>query len=348
MVNKMSKVSVLVPVYNVEKYLKECLDSISNQTLKDIEIICINDGSTDSSLAILNEYALRDNRFKVVNKENSGYGASLNIALSMAQSKYIGIIEPDDYIEPEMLECFYEKAEEHNLDFIKGDYYTYETIPIIKNTLFVSFDKSRVYDKVIKPIDYNEVFNGSASIWSAVYNSEFLKKNNICFLETPGASFQDTSFWIRVLFSANRALFINKAFNHYRIDNELSSVKSNSKVFCICDEIHFLEKLYKNDAEKRLIINTLKIDKYTWNYNRLNKKGKKLFSKIYFNELWSIIKNKEYIEDLLPVENVVSCIKNLYKCKLVFKIFSIQRYPKYIKLCFLGIHFKFKYLRNLV
>ena len=104
----MPKISVIMPTYNVEKYLASALESVINQTFGDIEIICINDGSTDNSLHILEDYAAKDKRIKIINKENSGYGASMNIALKQAKGEYISIVETDDFIEFNMLERLYE------------------------------------------------------------------------------------------------------------------------------------------------------------------------------------------------------------------------------------------------
>ena len=106
----MIKVSIVIPVYNVQKYLHECLDSLINQTLKDIEIICINDGSTDNSLNILKEYALKDSRIKVIDKENEGQGIARNLGIELAQGEFIGFVDPDDWLEPEMLEMMYNQA----------------------------------------------------------------------------------------------------------------------------------------------------------------------------------------------------------------------------------------------
>ena len=103
-------ISLLVPICNVERYLRECLDSAQGQTLTDIEIICINDGSTDSSLEIINEYASRDDRFIVIDKPNSGYGDSMNKGLSIAKGEYVGILESDDFFEPDALELMYKAA----------------------------------------------------------------------------------------------------------------------------------------------------------------------------------------------------------------------------------------------
>ena len=115
----MAKVSIVIPIYNVEKYLRQCLDSVVNQTLRDIEIICVNDGSKDSSLAIMKEYAERDERVKIIDKPNSGYGNSMNRGFDMACGEYIGIVESDDYADPEMFERLYATAKENELDVVK-------------------------------------------------------------------------------------------------------------------------------------------------------------------------------------------------------------------------------------
>ena len=101
--NRRLKVSILVPVYNTERFLAECLDSLVGQTLKEIEIICINDGSTDGSLGILQRYAKDDKRIRILNKKNTGYGDSMNVGLSEATGEYIGIVEPDDFVEFDIL-----------------------------------------------------------------------------------------------------------------------------------------------------------------------------------------------------------------------------------------------------
>lgn len=98
----MTKVSVIMPVYNVGEYLEECLKSVINQTLKEIEIICVNDGSTDGSLQILNKFVELDKRIRIINKENTGYGHSVNCGIDEAQGEYIGVVETDDYIDASM------------------------------------------------------------------------------------------------------------------------------------------------------------------------------------------------------------------------------------------------------
>ena len=114
----MLKVSVIVPICNVEKYLEQCLMSLSAQTLQEMEIICINDGSKDGSSAIAHKFAAKDTRFRVIDKENSGYGKTMNLGLSLAQGEYVGIVESDDFIEPKMFSYLYELADKHRADVV--------------------------------------------------------------------------------------------------------------------------------------------------------------------------------------------------------------------------------------
>lgn len=266
----MVKVSILIPIYNVEKYLEQCLSSAINQTLKEIEIICVDDGSTDSSGQILDKYALRDSRIKVLHKENSGYGASLNRALEIAQGEYIGIIESDDFAELDMYETLYQIAALNSLDCIKSNYYRYS-------------EDGKVYHEVLGGCEYGVVFSsdenmgkfctGAINIWAGIYRREFLLKNGIRFLCTPGASYQDLSFWFKVYVSAERSYFTKKAFINYRVDNAASSMKSKDKVFCICDEIaecrQYLYRTKRNlDVFYPRLIKVMH-EVYRWNANRI-------------------------------------------------------------------------------
>ena len=119
----MVKVSVIIPVYNTEEYLKSCIDSVIRQSLKEIEIICVDDGSTDACPQILDDYAKMDERIVVVHKENGGYGNAINIGMKMAKGEYVGIVESDDMILANMYERLYEQAKTNDLDIIKGGCY---------------------------------------------------------------------------------------------------------------------------------------------------------------------------------------------------------------------------------
>lgn len=340
----MPQVSVIIPVYNVEKYLRQCLDSVINQTLKDIEIICVDDGSTDNCPNILDEYAAKDARIKIIHKKNEGYGKAMNVGISHARGEYIGIVEPDDYIELNMYETLYKIAEQNDLDFVKGDYYKYQNLKKIKNDIFKILKKQNAYNKKVTPQDYicNFVQPG-CSIWAGIYNLNFLKTHNIKFLETPGASYQDTGFWTLVLIEASNAIYIDTPFYHYRIDNNDSSVKDTTKkIFCISDEHHYVEYRYKGNNKLRKIINSFKIDKYTWNYNRLTNDSKKQFYKLYDKELREVIKNNDYIEGAIKPHILDDCKEILYKNSIKSKIFSTYKTNSHKVINLLWLRFKIK------
>lgn len=267
-------ISLLVPIYNVERYLSTCLDSAVSQTLSDIEIICINDGSTDASLSIIEDFAKRDDRIRVIDKSNSGYGASMNKGIDVANGEFIGILESDDFFEPDALEVLYSAAIEADVDVAKADFFFYWSKPEEKDERFGWVDAGA--PKVAVPMDYPEVFYRKPSIWSAIYRRSFLEKNGIRFLETPGASYQDTSFNFKVWACASRVALINRAVLHYRQDNESSSINSPGKAFCVCDEYgemeRFVSSLPQSDEKERLlrILVRLRFDTYMWNYERLS------------------------------------------------------------------------------
>ena len=306
----MPKVSVVIPIYNVEKYLHQCLDSVIGQTLKDIEIICVNDGSTDSSLDIINEYASKDNRIIVINKKNTGYGNSMNIGFDRAMGEYIGIIESDDYADANMFEYLYEQAKNNNLDVIKSSYYFYYSRPQeknIKQEIASEIMCKRIFcprKDFMAPMEMVEFFNIKPTIWSSLYRKTFIRKNNIRFNETPGASYQDASFNFKVWCCAERVQLTNEAFLHYRQDNENSSVNSSGKVFCVCDEYKEMERFLIAHpllpSELRLIKNRIKYDSYMWNYERLALKYKYLFIERASLELKEDMENgnieKKYFE----------------------------------------------------
>lgn len=263
-------VSILVPICNVDKYLRQCLDSIVSQTLKDIEIILINDGSKDSSLEIIKEYAEKDSRIVVIDKLNSGYGDSMNIGLGLAKGKYIGIVESDDWIDSNMFEVLSQHAENDKLDIIRSEFYNYSTKDgdknIKTNTSFV------VHDKVVSPSLETSIFFQQPSIWANLYLRTFLIENKINFLPTPGASYQDTSFSFKVYACANRFKMISDAFYHYRIDGGSSSFQNNTKIYCVHDEYQEIWKYVKEiglcDKYKDIIAQA-QFSGYKWNFNRL-------------------------------------------------------------------------------
>lgn len=267
------KVSVLVPVCNVERYLEECLDSLAAQSFTNFEAICINDGSTDGSRAIIQRYMDADKRFRVIDKPNSGYGASMNMGLANAVGEYIAILESDDFFEPNALELLVDAAERNQSDVVKADFYLYWSTPQKRDELFHIVDDLEI-GRTLRPIDDLAIFFRKPSIWSALYRASFLRENGIDFLETPGASYQDAGFNFKVWASAERATFIAEPVLHYRQDNEKSSVNSAAKVYCVCDEYAsmaaFVNDRFEGDSRLMGILECMKFDSYMWNFDRLS------------------------------------------------------------------------------
>lgn len=247
----MAKVSLIIPAYNVEPYLVECMESVTRQTLHDLEIICINDGSQDGTLRILQEYAERDSRIIVIDKENGGYGIGMNIGLGKASGEYIGIVEPDDFVPLMMYEDLYQSAKKWDLDFIKADFYRFTRSSEGDMTLFYNHLSPN-------PQDYNTVFNPSEkpdalryimNTWSGIYKRSFLEEYHIRHNETPGASFQDNGFWFQTFIYAKRAMILDHPYYMNRRDNPNSSVSNPQKVYCMNVEYDYIRDILMRDKD---------------------------------------------------------------------------------------------------
>lgn len=232
----MVKISVIIPVYNEEDYLNECLDSIVNQSLEDIEIICVDDGSTDNSLNILKSYE-SDNRIKIIPKENSGLGASRNVALDIAQGEYIVFMDSDDYLNLNALEALYDLAESKSLDCIiyKIANFNDRTRKESHTDYFdMSFLRDRVGDNVF---DWSYVkdclFQISVTSPSKLFKRQMIE--NIRFPE--GLLFEDTLFFIKVLFNAQRMYFLDE-YLYYRRIHSNSITNSYYAEFSDCITIY--------------------------------------------------------------------------------------------------------------
>ena len=290
------KISILVPCCNVEKYLRQCLDSIVSQTLRDMEIIVINDGSTDGTLDIIKEYAARDARIRVLDKENEGYGKSMNRGLDMARGEYIGIVESDDWVDSDMFEQLVALADQYQVDVVKSDFYCYTTTDGEKNEKAYSFSMAHcgLLTKVNKQCGVFEW----PSIWSAIYRREFLNKNDIRFLGSPGASYQDLGFNFKVWVTAKSAYLTERAYLHYRCDNANSSVKSSGKIFCVCDEWNEIDRYLSARPELqqrcRKLIPHVKLGGYLWNYRRLTADGRAKFTPRFRRDFSEYIRRGDF------------------------------------------------------
>lgn len=218
----MTKVSVIVPVYNVEEYLQQALDSVVNQTLRDIEIICIDDKSTDNSLKILKEYASKDNRFVIIEQEtNQGQGVARNLALDVAKGEYIMFLDSDDWYEVDTCEIAYNQILKNKNDFVIFNY-----CKVYENYKEFCYNKIKPFKKVIdnqniklKNVQKNFFVNGFT--WCLIYSKEFLNKNNIRFADLRLC--EDVPFNIKSYIYADNISIIDKSLYNYRCNNTSSS-----------------------------------------------------------------------------------------------------------------------------
>lgn len=257
------KVSVIIPVYNPGEYFTRCLDSVANQTLKDIEVICIDDGSTDSSVEILNEYSQKDPRFKVFHQENSGAGMARNRAIDMASGEYIIFVDADDWIEEEMCEKLYNHAKSLDVDLVLFDamwYYQDETL------LVKSFDdnefrqdyRTYVFDR---SFIYEKIFVARLGvIWSKFYKTSYIKENNIRF--STYKIYNDIVFHFKSMLLTNRIAYYPEAFYHYlrigqpSLQTSFTGGAYEPAWFCVMIEIRdFLKKHYLMDQFRKKYLN---------------------------------------------------------------------------------------------
>lgn len=284
------KITVIIPVHNSEKYLRGCIESALAQTFKDAEFLCIDGGSTDSSLDIIKEYRNKDSRIVCIHDPNTSYGHKINMGIKHAKGNYVAILESDDRMMPDMLENLYDIAEKYSVDIADGDYYDICTwrekeyrIPARK------YENAKLYNRVICGKDVLNKGMAKSGIWTALYRKSFLQDQNIFLNESPGASYQDTSFLFLTALLAESVYHSDISCYRYRIDNVGSSVKDDKKIFEIADEFAFLkEELEKRGVEEKSVWNlyyTRKYDCYDYKYSRLSHSGREQFLVRYQKEL---------------------------------------------------------------
>lgn len=334
--------SVIMPSLNVARYIEECVESVCQQTLKDIEILCVDAGSTDGTLEKLQAIAQRDARIQIIHSDKKSYGYQMNLGLDAARGEYIGIVETDDWIEPDMFEKMYQAAKEQNADMVKCNYYWYTTSPEKESKPFENLKRCQ-YNQVFCPREHSEIFTTTPSIWSGIYAKEMLVKHGVRFHETPGASFQDISFHFMTCTVSQRCYLLPQCLHHYRKDNDGSSVHSKGKVFCVSDEMHYFEAYLAQKPEYLHSVLpfyfALKYEKYRWNYERLQPASQWEFLELMYEEF-----KKTQEKGLLHAqafsqkdwENVCAIVKNpLRYYQKTCKIYSARPtfsdiYPEHV------------------
>ena len=258
---KSPKVSVIMPVYNAEKYLRQCLDSIVNQTLKDIEIICVNDGSTDNSLDILKQYAAKDERFKIYNKRNTGPADTRNVGLKKASGEYLWFVDADDECALNACEIIYKKMSQNNLDVLCfcANVYSEKEQKEVDFPWYNSFGNIISYNNLEKVLIFNNYlsfgFRINGPLWNKAFSNHFINKNNVIFNSNIFIN-DDKLFYLYALINNPVVMFSLDKLYTYRqdfTDNVVGEIrKSNRKIFDIFIFISDLTKMVAAYDNKKL------------------------------------------------------------------------------------------------
>ena len=276
----MPAISVLMPSLNVAPFIRRAVESVLNQTFDDLEVLCIDAGSTDGTLEILREYERKDPRVRVILSGQKSYGHQMNLGLREATGEFIGIVETDDFASPEMYARLYDRAKAHNAQVVKANYFDFHSFPFERERLVRRY-RNYPHDTLLNEEERTRLLKGNPTLWTSIFERKLLREHRIEFLETPGASYQDTSFIIKVVLVAERIVLLDESYLHYRRDNENSSVHSRDKAFYVCDEMRsaheFMERLPKVSPRVRHTMWSQRADVYEWNYARLGDEHRMAF-----------------------------------------------------------------------
>ena len=342
------KISIIIPVYNVEQYIERCLNSLINQTLKDIEIILVDDSSKDSSLLICNKFAEKDSRIKVIHKENEGAGKARNEALKIATGEYIGFVDSDDFVHADMFETLYKKAQKYNSDlimsgvlFVDGNMFSEKGNCVrkdyfAKDTHFESkedLQKLRMGIIGATPDDIDDSKYGM-SIWKNLFRHEIIKQNNLYFESEREMLSEDALFMVDFISCIKKATGINEAFYNY------------------CRNGASISKSYKKDKFEKSLVFVGEVEK------RFSKDIDPQIYQIYIYRFWQaicrVICSQEIMfakENGLKYSDLKSRLKEVCThslTKRTLKAYPISKLPFKQRVFALGIKYKMYFLLKIL
>ena len=278
------KVSVIVPIYNVEKYLRKSLESIISQTLEDIEIICVNDGSKDNSRDILEEYAQKDPRIVIIDKENGGLSSARNAGMEVARGEYIGFVDSDDWIEDTMYEKLYYNAKLNESEMVICSVHKYDDKrkQIVDNDKYYTLEyfEPKFFDGTFNHLDTKDfLLQVCVMAWNKIYKREVIEAKRAKFPE--GLIFEDGPFFFSIYFDMQRVSLVNEFLYYYRINRPHSIIDKGGKNFI---DLLDVTKLMFTEIVKLPYYNEIKncffkekFNDALYRYKMMNKKYKKQF-----------------------------------------------------------------------
>ena len=336
------KFSLIIPVYNVEDFLVQCLDSIVNQTLEDFEIICINDGSTDNSLKILNQYAAEDKRFIVISQENQGQGIARNKGLECSRGEYIVFVDPDDWIELNALEEIYKAFKNTKSEVIEFNYREYNDYSGKIKDISLARKLKKVFNYDLKLIPYynwEKFKNGclyklDMHVWARAYSNNFIKKAKAIFAPTKHG--EDHLFACSVVLNAERIHYLDKYLYTYRCRNGSAVNKISNDNFGIFQNCELLKEYliaHNFYDELKEEFRRYQAQVFIWHYRNIPDENKEKYEMM----CKEILPNEEFKKMLHKAQSNNSFLEFLFSLKNERK-FGI----KYKVITILGIKIKLK------
>lgn len=289
----MPKISIIMPSLNVKKYITQCIESVLVQTLEDYEVICIDAGSTDGTKEMIEQYASKDNRIKLIKSEVKSYGYQVNMGIELAKGDYIAILETDDYIDGDMYRRLYEAAQQDKLDYAKADFdiiYEYNSKHInrkafVEKDFIFGREEHNRYKRVFNAQEYPQIFTKDVNVWSGIYKREFLNKHNIRFNESAGAAFQDIGFKMLVFTYADRMECIDYSGYRYRTEREGCSSCNNKVLKYAYQEFkRLIEDIHIDDTKTFKWVVLRMVDVFICEYRKLITKTYNTFDITFYKE----------------------------------------------------------------
>lgn len=317
------KISIIVPVYNVENYLDECIQSIINQEFEEFELILINDGSTDKSGSICDNYALKDNRIRVFHKENEGPSIARNLGINMANGEYIGFVDSDDTINKKMYKKMYDLAKKSDLEMVvcgfkEIDYKTNKEMEFINPLYGVNKLEGSKIKKVVEDLLCDNKILGYASLCNKLYKREEIKRNNITFKNNIRIA-EDLCFNIQFLLSIKKICSVNEALYEYRRINSNSIMNGENLKLKLQAREEMLNVFKESSISEEVYLKCLKCENSTTITTYIG-----LIKKIIFSNK-PLIKKYRLINELINEQYFTNAIKIYDNKHLTLKTLSIAK-----------------------
>ena len=308
-----------MPSLNVKAFIEECIESVINQSLKDIEIICVDAGSTDGTLEIINKYAEKDSRIKIFHSDKKSYGYQMNLGISKSQGEYIGIVETDDFIDEKMFETLYDLTDGGTVDIAKVNFYHFYD----ESSKKADASKKNLPDKAFTVYDNADILNGHPSIWAAIYKKSFLKNKDISFMEAPGGGWVDNPFLFQTFLSAKTITYKDEPLYFYRELNPNSSTNDLNDLTLpmnrMMDNLDVLDEFSCKDED---ILNALYIRIFWHIYDLLKKENFKQQEREVLKGFYNVLTRVD--ENIIKKRFNIKDQKTYYKYRSPLNILSFD------------------------